>query len=132
MAIAVANKKGWLAMAKTTLDIKLNPAIIETKFIPERARAGSSSPVTLTVKIENPGRIEDLEKVTADLRSFGYTELVFLRNDGKGGDVVAGDHIFSLQFVVPEFVVEGEYSVRVGVSNLAGGYSFTDIVLRVY
>ncbi len=130
--VAVANKKGWLALAKTTLDIKVNPAIIEASFIPERVRAGSPDPVTLKVKIENPGRIEDLEKVTADLRSFGYEELVFLRNDGRGGDTVAGDDIFCVQFVVPDFVAGGKYSIRVGASNFAGGYGFTDVVLSVY
>jgi len=130
--VAVANKKGWLALAKTTLDVRLNPAIIEAKFVPERAGAGSPAPVLLTVEVENPGRIEDISKVTADLRSFGYTELVLLHNDGKEGDAVAGDEIFSLQFMVPDYVVEGDYSVRVGASNLAGGYGFADVTLKVY
>ncbi|MEE8637849.1 MAG: hypothetical protein V3T21_02275 [Candidatus Margulisiibacteriota bacterium] len=130
--VAVANKKGWLALAKTTLDIRVNPVIIEARFAPDKARAGSSAPVTLTIRIDNPGRIEDLKKVTADLRSFGYTELALLRNDGRGGDAVAGDDIFTLRFVVPEFVSEGEYNIRVGASNLAGGYGFADVVLRVY
>jgi hypothetical protein len=130
--VAVANKKGWLALAKTTLDVRLNPAIIEAKFTPARVRAGSPDPVLLTVEIENPGRVEDISKVTADLRSFGYAELVLLHNDGKEGDAVAGDKIFSLNFKVPEYVVEGDYSIRVGASNLAGGYGFTDATLRVY
>ncbi len=130
--VAVANKKGWLALAKTTLDVRLNPAIIEAKFTPDPVRAGSSDPVLLTVRIENPGRIEDMSKVTADLRSFGYTELALLRNDGKEGDAVEGDEIFSLQFMVPDYVVEGDYSIRVGASNLAGGYGFADVTLKVY
>ena len=130
--VAVANKKGWLALAKTTLDIRRNPVIIEAKFTPEKVYSGSRSLVTLTVKIDNPGRIEDLQKATADLRAFGYTELALLRNDGRGGDVVAGDDIFSLQFLFPDFVKAGEYSIRVGASNLAGGYGFTDVVLKVY
>ncbi|KPJ68922.1 hypothetical protein AMJ44_05110 [candidate division WOR-1 bacterium DG_54_3] len=130
--VAVANKKGWLALAKTSLDIRRNPDIIGARFTPERVRAGSRSSVTLTVEIDNPGRIEDVEKVTADLRAFGYPDLALLRNDGRGGDAVAGDDIFSVQFLFPEFVKEGEYSIRVGASNLVGGYGFTDVVLKVY
>lgn len=130
--VAVANKRGWLALAKTSLDIRVNPDIIEAQFDPQSVQAGSMTPVTLTLKIDNPGRVEDLEKVTADLRSFGYSELMLLRNDGKGGDVVTGDEVFTLQFRVPDYVPGGNYSIRVGASNLAGGYGFTDVALRVY
>ncbi|MFH1347730.1 MAG: hypothetical protein ABIH22_03470 [Candidatus Margulisiibacteriota bacterium] len=132
VSVAVANKKGWLALAKTTLDIKKNPVIIETGFAPERVVADGRSITTLTVKIDNPGRIEDLKNVTADLRAFGYTELLPLQNDGKGGDVLAEDNIFTLQFKVPDFVKEGEYEIRIGASNLVGGYTSEDITLKVH
>ncbi|MDD5382286.1 MAG: hypothetical protein PHH60_01340 [Candidatus Margulisbacteria bacterium] len=130
--VAVANKKGWLALAKTTLDIKRNPIIMEAKFAPERARADGKSQATLTVRIDNPGRIEDLKDVTADLRAIGYSELQPLRNDGRGGDAAPGDDLFTLQFTVPAAVKSGDYSVRIGVANLAGGYASQDVVLKVY
>ncbi|MBN2058164.1 MAG: hypothetical protein JW782_05165 [Candidatus Saganbacteria bacterium] len=130
--VAVANKKGWLALAKTTLDIKKDPVIIEALFIPEKVMADGQSTTTLTVKIDNPGRIEDMKSVTADLRAFGYNELLPLLNDGRGGDAVAGDDIYSLQFKVPDFVKSGEYLIRIGASNLAGGYSAEDIKVRVH
>lgn len=130
--VAVANKKGWLALAKTTVDIKKNPIILEAKFTPNSAPADGGSPVLLTVKIDNPGRIEDLREVTADLRAFGYGELVTLKNDGSSGDLVANDEIYSWRFLVPKFVKAGEYSIRVGVSNLATGYTAQDVPLKVY
>ncbi|MBU0671478.1 MAG: hypothetical protein KJ732_00450 [Candidatus Margulisbacteria bacterium] len=129
--VAVANKKGWLALAKTTLDIKKNPAIIEAKFAPERLVADGKSLVTLTVKIDNPGRIEDIKIVTADLRALGYTELLPMLNDGRGGDAAANDDIFSLQFVVPDFLKDGDYLIRIGAANLAGGYEARDITIKV-
>jgi hypothetical protein len=132
ITIAVANKKGWLALAKTTLRIKKNPAIVEARFTPESVRADGRDVVTLTVKIENPGRVEDIKSVTADLRGIGYSALRLLRNDGKIGDLVAGDEIFSLQFVIAKSVKAGDYPIRVGASNLAGGYIAQDIILRVY
>jgi hypothetical protein len=129
--VAVANKRGWLALAKTTLDIRKNPVIIETVFSPAEARADGRSAVTLTVKMENPGRLEDLASVTADLRPFGYAELALLRNDGSGGDAVAGDDVFTIQFVVPSSVKAGDYSIRIGAANLAGGYDSQDVTLKV-
>lgn len=132
ISVAVSNKKGWLALAKTTLDIARNPVIIEAKFTPDRVRAGSKTFVTITARVNNPGRIEDLEKVTADLRTLGYTELALLRNDGQGGDSVPGDEIFSLQFEVPATIKEGEYAIRIGASNLVGGYGFADASLKIY
>jgi hypothetical protein len=132
VAVAVANKKGWLALAKTSLNIKKDPSIIEASFTPERARADGREIVNLTVKIDNPGRIEDLKQVTADLRALGYTQLLLLRDDGREGDLVAGDGIFSLRFTIPDFVKAGNYNIRVGVSNLATGYAAADLILKVY
>jgi hypothetical protein len=132
VSVAVANKKGWLALAKTTLDIKKNPGIIEAEFSPDKVRADGRSMTTLTVRVDNPGRIEDVKSVTADLRALGYTELVPLRNDGKGGDAVAGDDVFTLQLTIQDFVKTGDHQVRIGASNLIGGYTDRDIVLKIY
>jgi len=130
--VAVANKKGWLALAKTTVDIRKNPIIIDINFTPDRAKADGKQAVLLEVKIDNPGRTEDLRSVTADLRALGYSELLTLRNDGKGGDAGAGDDIFTLQFVVGDFVKAGNYTIRIGASNLATGYVAEDVSLKVY
>ncbi len=130
--IAVANKKGWLALAKTSIDIKKNPTITEARFTPDRVKADGWDNVILTVKIDNPGRREDLRQVTADLRAFGYGKLLLLRNDGKGGDLVASDDVYSLQFIVPKGIKPGKYPIRIGASNLASGYIAADLLLRVY
>lgn len=130
--IAVANKKGWLALAKTSIDIRKNPAIIEARFTPDQAKADGKEVVILTVRIDNPGRSEDLRGVTADLRAFGYGKLLLLRDDGKGGDLVAGDDVYSLRFIVPRGIKPGEHSIRIGASNLASGYVAADILLKVY
>lgn len=130
--VAVANKKGWLTIAKTNLDIRKNPDIIEVKFAPDRARADGRSIVTLSVKVDNPGRAEDLERVSADLSPFGYGERILLRNDGKGGDAVAGDEVFALQFSVPDSLKPGDYNIRIEAQNVMSGLSFKNVVLQVY
>ncbi|MFC1568135.1 hypothetical protein ACFL37_00370 [Candidatus Margulisiibacteriota bacterium] len=132
VSVAVANKKGWLALAKTTLDIKKNPTIIEAGFSPDKVRADGRSMTVLTVRVDNPGRVEDVKSVTADLRALGYAELVTLRNDGKEGDAVAEDDVFTLQIIVEDFVKTGDHQIRIGAANLIGGYTDQDIILKVY
>lgn len=129
--VAVANKKGWLALAKTTLEIKKNPVIMEAKLAPARLPADGRSLTTLTIKIDNPGRVEDLKNVTVDLRALGYGELQALRNDGLQGDLTAGDDVFTLQFFVAKGTKGGEYSIRIGAANMIGGYASEDVSLRV-
>ncbi|MBI5399523.1 hypothetical protein HZB07_02755 [Candidatus Saganbacteria bacterium] len=130
--VAVANKKGWLALAKTSLDIKKNPAIIEAQFVPERARADGQTVITLTARLDNPGRIGDIRSVTLDLRGANIADLLILRNDGREGDMLAGDDLFTVRFTTPPTVPAGNYPVRLNVVNLAGGFAAQDIILKIY
>ena len=121
--VAVANKKGWLALAKTTLDISKNPVIIETRFSPETAVADGKSAVSMVVKVDNPGRETDIKGLTADLSLFGYEEKMAFHNMGK--------NLYSIRFFVPVNVKAGSYPIRVEASNLAGGKTAGDYILRV-
>jgi len=115
ISIAVANKKGWLALAKTTLDIRKNPAIIEAQA------ARRETLVSITVKVDNPGRVEDVKSVVADLSGLGLSERTYLGNSGLAGDLSAGDDTWTLQFNLSDSVAPGEYSIPLEVINLAGG-----------
>ncbi|MFH1826068.1 MAG: choice-of-anchor X domain-containing protein [bacterium] len=130
--VAVANKKGWLAMAKTSLDIKKNPVIINPSLKPDQARADGRSVVTVSAQIDNPGRLQDLRQVSANLTGLGYQEPLLLNDDGQRGDVVAGDQIYSAQFKVPSELVAGEYRLELVATNLAGGRAVEELVLKVY
>ncbi|PIS30808.1 hypothetical protein COT42_02370 [Candidatus Saganbacteria bacterium CG08_land_8_20_14_0_20_45_16] len=129
--VAVANKDGWLALAKANVDIDKVPVISEAKFLPEKIKSQNNETVTLQVKIDNPGGPAGVVSVTIDLRALGFVDLLALRNDGLGGDLFANDDIFSLQFVLGDFVNPGAYKARLGVSNDVGGYTYKDLVLQV-
>jgi hypothetical protein len=122
--VAVANKKGWLALAKTSLDIKKNPAVTGVKFIPERVLADGRTLVTITVAIDNPGRLEDIESVSADLRGLGLTE----REKLKG----AGGNAWSLEFIPGSGISAGTYAVSVQAANTSGGLGVGEGTLTVY
>jgi len=130
--VAVANKKGWLALGKTNLDISKNPVIIEAKLAPEEAIANGVAVVNLTATILNPGRREDLELVSANLTKMGINEPIILRDNGKEGDSSEGDSIYSTEFVVPNFVAAGEYPIIITAKNVAGGRAHYRTLLRVY
>ena len=130
--VSASNNTGWIAYAKTTLDIDYNPVIIDVKLEPERALADGKSVVTLWVQIENPGGIESIVSVTADLKSLGYSKPLVLRNEGRGADKVAGDNIFTLQFILPEYVGEGNHTIKVEAQNQMSGYRSHKALLRIY
>ena len=128
--VAVSNKKGWLALGKTTLDVEKAPKILEAKALPEIVKAGKGQVVIFTVKVENPGRIEDIEKVYIYLGAIGM-KLVEMRNDGKEGDRAAGDDIFTYRTKIPVGLSEGIKRIPVKVVNVIGGVAEDEIILTV-
>jgi hypothetical protein len=129
--VAVANKKGWLALAKTTLDVKKNPTVLEARFQPEKALADGKTLVTITVKVDNPGRLADVSSVTADLRQLRLGDRVGLLNAGESGDLAAGDNVWSLQFTLARDVPGGTFVIPVQVTNLVGGLGVGEATLTV-
>lgn len=129
--IAVANKKGWLALARTSLDVQRDPVLLQAEFIPNRVRAEESPTVTLIVMLDNPGRIEDVQRVTADLKQLSLPEIISLRNDGTGGDETADDNIWSVSLVLASNIAPGTYSIPVEVFNRVGGSASGKAVLSV-
>jgi hypothetical protein len=132
ITVAVANKKGWLALAKTTLDIEKNPTILEAKLEPDRARVESGALIKITVTINNPGRPEDINGVSADLSSLHLSERSQLVNDGTQGDVEAGDRTWSLDINLKNDVMAGTYVVPVQVTNIIGGRAVGQGTITIY
>ncbi|MBU0501656.1 MAG: hypothetical protein KJ811_00220, partial [Candidatus Margulisbacteria bacterium] len=129
--IAAANKNGWLAIAKTTLNVSRDPVISDFQFSPAEAISDGQTLLTLQVKIDNPGRLEDIRQVSLDLSALGYSELLVLRNDGRGGDSIAGDDIYTVQFTVPAAAKNRDYQFEISAVNLVGGTTVVKDKLRV-
>ncbi|MBN3033060.1 MAG: hypothetical protein JW873_03085 [Candidatus Saganbacteria bacterium] len=132
ITVAVANKKGWLALSKTTLEIRKNPLVTEVRLQPERVLAGSGTLVTITAAVDNPGRLEDVDSVWADLSPLRLPGRMQLANNGQQGDAQAGDNVWSLQFAVPSDVAPGTYLIPVQATNLIGGLGTGQGTLTVY
>jgi hypothetical protein len=121
--VAVANKKGWLALAKATLDVKKNPTVLEARCQPDKALADGRGLVTITVKVDNPGRLADVAAVTADLRQLRLGDRVVLQN--------SGENAWSTQITLAREVPGGTYVIPVQVTNLVGGLGVGEATLTV-
>jgi hypothetical protein len=132
ITVAVANKKGWLALARTTLDVRKDPTVTSALVQPERVLANGRTLVTITVKLDNPGRIEDVKEAVADLRAFGLSERAPFGNEGREGDSMAKDDIWTLQFIMPETAAPGTYAVPIEAVNLVGGLGLGRATVTVY
>lgn len=131
LTVSVANKKGWLSVAKATVVIENNPVIVQAEANPSTIRVDGKTSVLLTVKIENPGRIEDINNVQVDLTQLGGTGSVAMYNNGLHGDLKDSDNIFSLEIMPDNKISFGEKRLPVFVSNVAGGFANGVIVLNV-
>lgn len=129
--ISAVNRNGWMALAKTTLDVQINPVILEAKAIPEKVSPQSGAYVTLVLKVDNPGRPIDIKNISADLRPLGLDAVPF-RNDGQDGDLASGDDSWAIRFVIPKSALPGNYQIPVEVTNVVGGTATGKISISVY
>jgi len=129
IAVAVANSKGWLALSRTSLDVEKNPFVVWARATPSSVKSGAN--VLLEAACGNPGKREDIKKVSVDLSGIGNTSEASMKDDGKGADKKAGDGIFSLKTAIAAGISAGEKRLQVKVVNALDGEGFGEISLSV-
>ncbi len=129
--VAVANKSGWVAISRTNIEVRANPIVSGGLATPQSLQADGKEAVLLTIKVENPGRQEDIKEVTVDLTGIGLESNVKMWDDGTHGDVKAGDGIFSVSVVPSENIGPGTRKLAVRATNVFGGSADGEITLVV-
>ncbi len=129
--VAVANKAGWVALGRTNLDVETNPVVSDLRADPDTVAADGKTIVTLTARVENPGRQEDIREVRVDLRSIDMGENVRMVDDGSGGDRKAGDIVFTASVTVKPGTLRGVKKLPVRAINTSGGEGSGEITLTV-
>jgi hypothetical protein len=129
--VAVANKAGWVAVGRTNLNVEMNPVISEINVVPMSPPADGKTVVNMTVKIDNPGRPEDIRSVVSDMSDLGLDKTVHLHDDGLNGDVKAFDTIYTYQFIIRAGVSPGKKKITIKAENASGGKSSEDHLLEV-
>jgi hypothetical protein len=120
LLVTAANKKGWLALAKTSIEIEKDPIFLSSSASPDKLPAGNYT--ALSVRIDNPGRLEDITDVTADLSDVGGDQ-IRLR--------LASDGSFGANIVVSSDTSAGIKKLPVKIKNLAGGEASGTIQIEV-
>ena len=123
IAVAAVNKKGWLAVSRATVDVQKDPVITEVTLIPDQVTSGRPVLVNLQVKIDNPGRAEDLNQVVADLSAVGGGAVKTIPETAPG--------VYSLQFAAPAQLNPGSKKLIISAVNNAGGSASAIIQLEV-
>ena len=129
--VAVSNKSGWVAVGRTTVDVKTDPLLSDAKADPQKVPADERTRVKLSVKVENPGRQEDVEEVIVDLTEIGGESKVNMNDNGEGGDIKANDMIYSVDTLVKENVRKGPKKLNIIATNRSKGKSGAEIILEV-
>ena len=118
--VTAANKKGWLAVSKTSIVVDKTPVIISAVATPDKVSAGSYT--SLAVKIDNPGRAEDISEVAVNLVELG---------GGTAKLMLVKDDTFLQNVLIPEQAAPGIYILPFTAVNFAGGYASGTIQLEV-
>jgi hypothetical protein len=129
--ITATNKKGWLALAKATVDVRKNPVIVSTRFVPEKALAADGSLVTMEVRIDNPGGVANVRSVVANFWPLGLSDRTVLWPSASEGEFNPDDKLWKVEFVLSAKVAAGMYKIPVEVTNLSGGVAVGSGVLMV-
>lgn len=121
--ITATNKKGWLALVKTSIEVRKDPIIRELRVFPGKVLADGSSLATIEVAIDNPGGSRAVRTAVVNLWSLGLADRAALS--------YLGDDIWAVEFVVPGNQGPGRYQLPVEVTNLAGGVAVGSISVDV-
>src|SRR3989339_236309 len=130
ITVSAANKRGWLALAKTQLDVDKTPLILEATANPARLAVKSKTKVELVVRVDNPGRNQDMAFIYLDMSSLGISSKLALKYVPGSGEVESD--LWMGEFVLPENVGPGEYWLPLEIVNQSGGSAFGKIELAVY
>jgi len=118
--VTAANKKGWLAVSKTSIIVDRNPVIVSAVASPVRVPAGSYT--SIAVKLDNPGRIEDVSEVIVDMREIGGEEAKLM---------LVKDDTFAQNVAIPGQAQPGIKRLPVRALNLAGGVASGFVQIEV-
>ena len=129
--VAVANKAGWVALARTNVDVETNPIITDAQAVPQSVPSRTGGIVTFSAKVINPGRQEDIKEVTIDLKAIGVENIVKMWDDGTHGDTSAGDRIFTVIVSVKPGLGTGEKRLPIRAENMIGGRFEGEVTLTV-
>ena len=111
--------------------ISAAPRIVTVYVTPGKVLADSKTPVEFSAAVTDPAGLDNIDKVTVDLRKLGGPPEALMADDGTNGDTAGGDGTFTAEYVVPEGTEKGEVELAISVSNKSGEHVGGKIFLTV-
>ncbi|MBU0687503.1 MAG: hypothetical protein KKB81_06640 [Candidatus Margulisbacteria bacterium] len=131
VAVAVANRKGWVALGKTNLLVLKTPKIVTVKATPSSVVADGTKTVLIEVELEGKEKDREVKRVFVNLQELELGKLVLLRNDGKEGDRVADDNVFIVKVLIPAGLSPKTAEIPVYVENFSGGAGVAKLKIKI-
>jgi hypothetical protein len=110
---------------------KLTPIINFVRIIPGRVAPDGRTVVEITASVDDPGGLENIAGVRADLSSISHLPNTILVDSGLFGDKKAGDGLFTLQITIPTDVSMGLKELPVSAANKKGWLALSKTTLDV-
>jgi hypothetical protein len=131
VSVAVANKKGWVAMGKTTLEVLKRLTIVRAQALPDKITAGRRNMVLFEVTVVNPDAEEQMRRVFINLAALGGGKLVLLNDEGREGDRNASNNVFSVEIEINPGHTPRTVEIPVYAENTGGAADFSKINIEV-
>lgn len=110
---------------------KLVPIIYYVRAIPRRAPPDDRTVIDIEASVDDPGGLENISAVRADLSHIGRLANSSLVDNGLWGDEVSGDGIYTLQTSISPEVPKGPKEIAVAALNKNGWLAISKTVLDV-
>ena len=93
------------------------PEILEKKATPATITSDGLVDVLFTVKVDDLNGLDDISKVTLDLTSVLGDRHQKMYDNGKHGDAIEDDGIYSYSYLIPQNIPAGSKSVSIYVED---------------
>jgi hypothetical protein len=116
--------------ASRTFAVNVAPSLSDALFS-TAVRNDASNSTTLTVTASDPSGVSDIASVVADLTPVGGAKKTALYDDGKHGDMAAGDGIWGLTGIRTTTASTGIHRIMLTVTDSGGNTGTTAAQLAV-
>jgi len=131
VSVSVANKKGWLSVARTNVVIEKGIVVTEASSDPKIVQLDGAAKTLLTVRIGGTDGIDSVNRVIVDLSAVGGAGETRMHNDGSHGDAAGGDDTFSLEIMPSAMSTAGIIKLPVYVFSNSGAFARSEINIRL-
>ncbi|WP_455392073.1 FG-GAP-like repeat-containing protein [[Eubacterium] cellulosolvens] len=132
--VKVIDPGGLTVTEEVSVIVKLYnspPEIVDAVVSPASVDNDVPTPIIITVEVYDPNGLEDIERITIDLTPIGGDEDQKMYDNGKFGDRLENDGIYSYEYIVPEGIASGNKSLKITAEDYAMNVKYHDLRIEI-